>query len=109
MGASDLKRLQHLCDGVVALEAVREDSGIARMVSDGARCTTDLLLLITLITLQNPGTHSAAHGMARGACIRCAKGLEVLGALFACMQLLRAAARPEATSAQCPAATCARR
>ena len=42
VGGSDLKRLQHLCDGVIIMEAVREDSGIARLVSDAARCMTHL-------------------------------------------------------------------
>lgn len=36
--ASDALRLQHLCDAVLVLEAVRDDSGIARMVPDSARC-----------------------------------------------------------------------
>lgn len=36
-------RLQHMCDAVIALEAVRDDSGISRMVSDGSRCLPALL------------------------------------------------------------------
>ncbi len=32
-------RLQHMCDAVISLEAVRDDSGVARMVSDGSRCS----------------------------------------------------------------------
>ena len=31
-------RLQHMCDAVIVLEAFRDDSGIARMVSDASRC-----------------------------------------------------------------------
>jgi hypothetical protein len=37
LSASDALRLQHLCDAVIALEAVRDDSGIARMVPDPSR------------------------------------------------------------------------
>jgi hypothetical protein len=37
LGESAAVRLQHMCDAVIALEAVRDDSGVARMVSDGAR------------------------------------------------------------------------
>ena len=33
-----MTRLELLGDAVIALEAVREDSGIARMISDGSRC-----------------------------------------------------------------------
>ncbi|EIE24544.1 hypothetical protein COCSUDRAFT_40910 [Coccomyxa subellipsoidea C-169] len=31
-------RLQHMCDAVIVLEAFRDDSGIARMVSDASSC-----------------------------------------------------------------------
>ncbi len=37
---SALVRLQHMCDAVVVLEAFREDSGIARLLSDANRCHT---------------------------------------------------------------------
>ncbi len=33
-----MARLELLGDAVIVLEAVREDSGIARMISDGNRC-----------------------------------------------------------------------
>ena len=33
-----MTRLELLGDAVIVLEAVREDSGIARMISDGSRC-----------------------------------------------------------------------
>ena len=35
---SALVRLQHMCDAVIVLEAFREDSGIARLISDASRC-----------------------------------------------------------------------
>ena len=40
LSTSDALRLQHLCDAVLVLEAVRDDSGIARMVPDSSRCTS---------------------------------------------------------------------
>ena len=36
--ASAVTRLELVGDAVIVLEAVREDSGIARMISDGSRC-----------------------------------------------------------------------
>ena len=43
-----MARLELLGDAVIVLEAVREDSGIARMISDGSRC---LLLASHLVLL----------------------------------------------------------
>ena len=45
-----MARLELLGDAVIVLEAVREDSGIARMISDGSRSCFGF----TLVLLGNP-------------------------------------------------------
>lgn len=37
-------RLQHLCDAVIALEAVAEDSGVVKLAPDPARSVVLVLL-----------------------------------------------------------------
>ena len=44
--ASAVTRLELLGDAVIVLEAVREDSGIARMISDGSRCCSCITLVL---------------------------------------------------------------
>ncbi|CAL8467548.1 g7086 [Coccomyxa elongata] len=53
---SALVRLQHMCDAVVVLEAFREDSGIARLLSDANSCCGLLRVrrLPALNTLSRP-------------------------------------------------------
>ncbi|BDA42805.1 Elongator complex protein 4 [Coccomyxa sp. Obi] len=53
---SALVRLQYMCDAVIVLEAFREDSGIARLVSDASSCCGLLRVrrLPALNTLSRP-------------------------------------------------------